>query len=464
MKNIYITLGLVAGLALTSCSDFLDKEPSTALPVDEAITSVEDLEYALNGVTYYLTVNQMSYPSEFGVYADLLTNEFKVIDDYGHSSPISNYTLTKYDEIATIPYQNFYKAIANANKALETSATLSGDEVKNLQGQLYAWRALLHFDLARLYAHIPSTVASTSAADSGIPLATEVFDADYKPTRATLAETYNQIISDFTTAIGMLDENNGVGYMNKFAALALRARAYLYMGDYSNALADANAVINSKMYDLYTVANYPTVWDAEGTSESILELLINSTYNVQRYSLGYYTDASGYPEVGLNNDDGALFEYLSTHPEDIRCHMIKDQTGVSDAPGYYPAKYPGRGGSLYVNNPKIIRLSEVYLIAAEASYYLSGGAAAASFINEIEKNRIIEGYKDVDSVTIDDIIFEYTKELFAENQIAFAYWRNGKAVTNQLGQQIGADNQRAILPIPQREIDMNAALAQNPGY
>lgn len=461
MKKLYITLGLVAGIALTSCSDFLDKEPSTALPVDEAITSVEDLEYALNGVTYYLTVNQMSYPSEFGVYADLLTNEFAIIDDYGHSTPISNYTLTKYDEIATAPFQYFYKAIANANKALETSAQMNGAEVANLQGQLYAWRALLHFDLARMYAHIPSTVANTSAADSGIPLADQVFDPDYKPTRATLAETYNQIIADFTKAIGMLNDDNGVGYMNKLAAQALRARAYLYMGDYTNALADANAVINSGKYALYTPANYASVWGAEGTSESILELLINSTYNVQRYSLGYYTDSSGYPEVGLNQD-GKLFKYLTNTPADIRGTMIKDQTSSSDAPGYYPNKYPGRG-SLYVNNPKIIRLSEVYLIAAEASFHLNGGEAAAPFINEIEKNRV-EGYTDVATVTIDDIIFEYTKELFAENQIAFAYWRNGKSVTNQLGEDIPANHQRAILPIPQRETDMNSALAQNTGY
>ena len=461
MKKLYITLGLVAGIAMTSCSDFLDKEPSTALPVDEAITSVEDLQYALNGVTYYLTVNQMSYPSEFGVYADLLTNEFTVVDNYGHSSPISYYTITKFDELATNPYEVFYKSIANANKALETSAGMTGDEVMNLQGQLYAWRGLLHFDLARLYAHIPSTVANTSAPNSGIPLADQVFDPEYKPTRATLAETYNMVISDLTQAINMLDDNNGVGYMNKWAAQALRARAYLYMGDYANALADANAVINSGNYTLYTPANYVSVWGSEGTSESILELLITSTYNVQRYSLGYYTDESGYPEVGLN-PAGNLFTYLVDHPEDIRSTMIKDQTNSSTAPGYYPAKYPGRG-SLYVNNPKIIRLSEVYLIAAEASFHLTGGAAAAPFINEIEKNRV-EGYTDVESVTIDDIIFEYTKELFAENQIAFAYWRNGKSVTNQQGELIPASHQRAILPIPQREIDMNSALEQNDGY
>ena len=463
MKKVYLTLGIVSSLALASCSGFLDKEPSTALPVDGAITSFEDLQNTVNGIGYVVSGERGTYGAEFTLYADLLTNEFAVIKSNNQSVPISSYNLTKYDELATNPYRVHYQAIANVNKALETSSQLNDARVKNLQGQLYAWRALLHFDLARMFAHIPSTVANTSEANSGIPLATEVYDPEYKPTRATLAETYNQIIADFTQAIGMLDDNNGTGYMNKWAALALRARAYLYMGEYANALADANAVINSGVYELYTPSNYVSVWGAEGTSESIFEFLTTDNYNAQRYSPGYYTDASGYAECAFNVN-GSLYKYLSTHPEDVRSQLIKDQTSHKDAAGYYPAKYPGRGGSIYVNNPKIIRLSEVYLIAAEASFYLPGGGeAAAPFINEIEKNRV-EGYTDVASVTIDDIIFEYTKELFAENQIAFAYWRNGKAVTNSLGDEIKADNMRAIMPLPQREIDLNPALVQNPGY
>ena len=339
--------------------------------------------------------------------SDLLTNEFAVIRSNNQSVPISSYNLTKYDELATNPYRVFYGAIANINKALEISTGISDSEVTNLQGQLYAWRGLLHFDLARLYAHIPSTVANTSEANSGIPVSTQVYEPEYRPTRATLAETYSQVISDLTQAISMLDEDNGVGYMNKWAATALRARAYLYMGDYAKALTDANAVIESGVYTLYNQTNYDKVWAAEGTTESILEFLTTDNYNAQRYTPGYYTDANGYAECAFNKE-GNLFTYLTTHPEDIRSKMIKDQTNVKSAPGYYPAKYPGRNNSTYVHNPKIIRLSEVYLIAAEASYYLSGGGAAAPFINEIEKNRV-DGYTDVASVTIDDIIFEYTK-------------------------------------------------------
>ena len=170
MKKIYLTLGIVTGLALTSCSDFLDKEPSTALPEEEAIETVGDLQNAVNGVTYFISGERGTYGAEFTLYADLLTNEFAVIRSNNQSVPISSYNLTKYDELATNPYRVFYGAIANINKALEISTGISDSEVTNLQGQLYAWRGLLHFDLARLYAHIPSTVANTSEANSGIPV------------------------------------------------------------------------------------------------------------------------------------------------------------------------------------------------------------------------------------------------------------------------------------------------------
>ncbi len=458
MKKIYLSFGLAAGLTLSSCS--LDTEPSTSLAEGAAITSTSDLQNAVNGIGYLLSEDRMTYGAEYAIYADLLTNDFRIAKDYGQSKPISNYSITKNDELPDYAYYYYYKAIANCNKALQLSGNMERDEdVINLTGQLYAWRGLLHFDIARMFAHIPSTVSDVNAANSGIVLSTEVYEPTFKGSRSTLKETYNQIISDLTTAIGLLDKDvdNGTGYFNYYAALAIRARAYLYMGDYAKALADAKEVIADGGYTLYTIANYEKVWAQEGTSESIFELLITDTHNAQRNSVGYYCDANGYPECAFN-EDGKLYQYLSTATDDVRSNLIKVQSL-----GAFPAKYPGRGG-LYVNNPKIIRLSEVYLIAAEAELKgNSNGAAAASYINEIEKNRI-SGYTDVATVTIDDIIFEYEKELFAENQIAFAYWRNKQSVTNQLGNTIDCDNIRTIMPIPQREIDYDPTLVQNAGY
>ena len=462
MKKILLSLGLVAGMMLTSCSDFLDKEPTNALPVDGTITSAKDLEYAINVVAYPLTVERMCYASEFGIYADLLTNNFKIIKDNGQSSPLAYYTVEKNHQFSEDPYFYFYKAIAEANKALEASESLEQTaQIKNLEGQLYAWRGLLHFDLARMFAHIPSTVDAT-AANSGIVLATKVFNPEYIANRNTLKETYDQIISDFTKAADMMAEESATGYFNKYAAIALRARAYLYMGEYQKAIDDANTVINSKKYSLYTTSNYTKVWEQEGTDESIFELLVTSNYTPQRYAIGYYSDCTGYSEMAFD-ENGALYKYLSTHPNDIRSKTIKDQSNAETNKGLYPGKFPGREGNLYVNNPKIIRLSELYLIAAEANANLGNGDKAATYLNTLRKNRI-EGYTDVATVTIDDVLNEYTYELYQENQIAFAYWRNKKSVTNVYGKEIKYDDEKTILPIPQREIDLNAELVQNKGY
>ena len=456
MKKIYLAFGLFAGMTLTSCN--LDTLPSTSLGEEIAITSESDLQNAVNGIGYLLSEDRMTYGADFGIYADLLTNEFKIVDDYGQSSGIARYTITKHDELAGNAYYYYYKAIANCNKALALSANMEAtDEVKNLQGQLYAWRGLLHFDLARIFAHIPTAAADVNAANSGIVLSTEVYAPDYKGSRATLKETYDLIISDLTKAMELMGEgsDNGTGFHNYFSALALRARANLYAGNYAAALADAKKVIEDGGYELYNQSNYDKVWAQEGTSESIFELLITANYNPQRNSLGYYCDANGY---------GEILTYLKAHPEDVRSKAIKEQTvkGV-DGTHFFPAKYPGRDG-IYVNNPKIIRLSEVYLIAAEAELKANNnGAAAAEYINAIEENRV-NGYEDVATVTLDDVLFEYKKELFAENQIAFAYWRNNKSVTNQVGKEISSKDDKAIWPIPQREIDYDPTLVQNPGY
>jgi hypothetical protein len=464
MKKIYLAFGLFAGMALSSCN--LDTLPSTSLGEEIAITTETDLQNAVNGIGYLLSEDRMTYGSDFGIYADLLTNECKIVKDNGHSSGISRYTITKNDELPESAYYYYYKAIANCNKALALSANMEATgAVKNLQGQLYAWRGLLHFDLARIFAHIPTAAADVNAANSGIVLSTEVYAPDYKGSRATLKETYDLIISDLSKAMELMGEgsDNGTGYHNYFSALALRARANLYAGNYAAALADAKKVIEDGDYELYTTSNYDKVWAQEGTSESILELLITSNHNPQRNSLGYYTDASGYPECALA-DNGETLTYLLAHPEDVRSKAIKEQAvkGV-DGTHFFPAKYPGRDG-IYVNNPKIIRLSELYLIAAEAELKANNnGAAAAAYINAIEKNRVA-GYTDVATVTIDDVLFEYKKEFFAENQIAFAYWRNQKSVTNQVNQVINYNDDKTIWPIPQREIDYDPTLVQNPGY
>lgn len=463
MKRIYI-LGVIFSVIFTSCADFLEKLPSTSLPVEEAITSIDDLENAVNGIYYLLSENRMTYGSDFAIYADLKGADFKALSNNNHAGVLSRYIITQRDALPDEAYYRFYRAIANVNKALSIADQLTiaeADQAKfsDLKGQLYAWRALLHFDLARIFCNAPTASSDINAANSGLVLSTEVYEPGYLAPRTTLKETYDQIIKDFDTSLTFLGNAVNNGRINYWSALALRARAYLYLGDNNKALADAQEVLSSTAYQLYTIDNYTKVWVQEYTSESLFELTITTNYNAQRNAVGYYCASEGYGECAFEVTSD-LYKYLIANPNDVRSKLIDEQGGTN--PGIYPAKYPGREGSLYVNSPKIIRLSEVYLIAAEAT--VKTGGNAASYINTLRKNRITD-YTDVQSVTLDDILFERRVELFAENSMAFDYWRNKKSVINpNIGEVTYTDHQ-VIFPIPQAEIDLAPdILVQNPGY
>lgn len=463
MKKIYI-IGLMSALLCSSCSNFLEKDPSTSLPVESAVTTMKDLRNAVNGIAYIALNGRMCYDADFAIYADLKGEDFKAVSNNNHAGPISRYQITQTDGLAYNGYYYFYKAIANVNKVLSTIESIpytdsETAEYNDYKGQLYAWRAMLHFDLARLYCNAPTASADVNAPNSGIVLSTELYDASYVGARATLKATYDQILEDFEAALPLLKKEESNGYINYWAALALRARVNLYNGDNAAALADAQAVITGSPYKLYTIEDYTKVWIQEFTSESILEFKITTTNNAQRNSVGYYCDSEGYGECAFV-EDAPLYTYLVANPDDIRSKLIKDQTSGSES-GYYPAKYPGREGNMYVNNPKIIRLSDVYLIAAEAA--VKTGGDAASYINTLRKNRIT-GYEDVTSVTLEDILFERRVELFAENSMAFDYWRNKMSVKNPYVGEVKYNDYRTILPIPLDELNLGDALVQNPGY
>jgi len=332
------------------------------------------------------------------------------------------------------------------------------------KGQLLALRALQHFDLARLYAKLPTTATDMNAANSGIVLSDEVYESNYKGKRSTFQETYDHILKDLETALPLLSKTKTLGaakgYITYWGAKSIQARAYLYLDRNAEALAAAKEVIEEGPYKLYTIEEYPQVWTQEATSESIFEWAITTNYNAQRNSVGYYTNTgtSGYSECGLTT---AFLEFLNERPKDVRS-TLKAVLDPKEG-NYYPRKYPGRDGEVYVNNPKIVRLSEVYLIAAEADIKLNGESSSygVGLINTLRTNRITD-YKNVTSVSIDDILTERRLELFTEGHNAWDYWRNKKSVNNTTAKVVNYDNNKTIMPLPQREITMNPELVQNP--
>lgn len=460
-KFIYI---LPVAVLIAGC-DALDQNPSTSVTVDTAITSIEDLSNAVNGAYYVATYGtMMTVASEMSIYADLIgPDSYQPASSGQNASRMAQYALTPADTYNA--YYYLYSAIASVNNALEKAALLDDQEAAApYVAELYAMRGLFHFHLATYFAPIPT---SGSENTNGIVLSDKVFDIDYIGQRASLDATYEFIINDFTTAIESgLNKERRTGHLNYWAALALRARANLYRGDYQAALADAVEVISGSPYSLYTIENYTKVWSQEGADEMILEYLQTDVYNAQRYAPGYYTSPLGYSEYGVSEE---FYNWIMLNPLDVRSKMVANDMQAPDSEpdyhvGYYPLKYPGNAGAsvaAYTNNIKVIRLSEVYLIAAEAA--LHEGGDAASFLNVLRSQRIAD-YVDVDAVTLDDILDERRKELFAEGQIAFDYWRNGRVVVNG-SFTVSATNYKTVLPLPIEEIDLSKGLlVQNPGY
>ena len=78
MKKIYI-IGLMSALLCSSCSNFLEKDPSTSLPVESAVTTMKDLRNAVNGIAYIALNGRMCYDADFAIYADLKGEDFKAV-------------------------------------------------------------------------------------------------------------------------------------------------------------------------------------------------------------------------------------------------------------------------------------------------------------------------------------------------------------------------------------------------
>lgn len=459
-KLIYI---LPVMMIATAACDALNQDPSTAVTVDTAITSVDDLANAVNGAYYVATYGTMlTVASEMAIYADLIgPDSYQPASSGQNASRLAQFSMTANDTYNA--YYYLYAAIASINNALEKAALLDDQEgAAPYVAELYAMRGLFHFHLATFFAPIPT---SGSPNQMGIVLSDKVFDIDYIGERASLDDTYGFIISDLTKAIDSgqnMDRNTG--HMNYWAALALRSRANLYAGNWQAALADAQELIDESPYKLYTVDNYMKSWSQEGADEVVMEYLQTDTYNPQRYAPGYYASPKGYSEYGVSPQ---FYAWMQENPSDVRSQAVVDYSvAPSGDPdyntGYYPLKYPGNAGAsvpAYTTNVKVFRLSEAVLIAAEAAY--KTGADAAVYLNMLRRNRI-QGYVDVTTVTLDDILNERRKELFGEGQIAFDYWRNGLTIVRE-GFSVGPQDGKTVLQIPKEEIDLaKGKLKQNP--
>jgi hypothetical protein len=493
MNTIKILLICLLAGSLFSCNKFLDVTPTNQVDATTSVKTPADAQTMLNGI-YRSMTNANYYGRIFVLYGDAKGGDFVIPTGGGGRGDDALYTFnhTANSNSYSGCWQQIYFIIAPVNNLIQNITNLEAGGATGFDsymGQALTLRAFMYFDLVRLYG-LPYNENNTGY---GVPNITTVLLPSDQPLRNTVAENYTQILSDLQAGAALLPQTKLNGGISYYGNIAEQARVYLYMNDYANALKSAQTIINSGVYTLYTPDKWVSSWTTQFGSESIFELGVYPLEgDLAAGSLGAYERRKGdggsaYLSQYIASD--YFLARLNEDPTDVRWGVMKtDEDSTSDA----ASPITPRKGAIYkysgsVNlagdgkttstavNIKVIRLSEIYLIAAEAALQTGDAATAATYVNAIRQRAPALAPLTAATVTINTIMDERSKELLAEGQRFFDMMRLNQSITFDDEFYVGTVPRpktidrtygKIVLPISQTEINANPAIAaqQNPGY
>ena len=311
--------------------------------------------------------------------------------------------------------------------------------------------------------------------------------------RASLYDSYQFVLDDLKNAAEMLevdedeDPNNimNTPYFTYYTVQALYARVYLYMQDWDNAVKAATEVIDSDYFilssttTLYTgnYSYYDYMWQFDEGTEIIWKVGFTPTsYGGRLGQVFLNFDRISYrPDYVPGND--ALKLYAA---EDLRYRAFFGETTTGYSHGLTcPLLIKYHGNQNFMNNynilhvsmPKVFRLSEQYLIRAEAYCRLEKYGDAASDLTDLRKARYSTyGSASLNSENwLDEISNERLRELYMEGFRLHDLKRWGRGferkpqtqtVANGSSLKIEANNPLFVWPIPQHELDLPGSAIQ----
>ncbi|MDO5980935.1 RagB/SusD family nutrient uptake outer membrane protein [Flavivirga spongiicola] len=446
MKKILI-ITIVLFFA-TSCelTDVVENNPPNNLVPENVIQNENDAKALLNGVYTTITSRTSAF---YYMYTELIPSTL-----IGSMSRVGFGTAAGQFATNTMTFDNtnvrdywliFYKVIDLSNNVITLTeafpdSEFTGNNKSEIIGEAHFLRAMATFDALRYYGQFFDQNSSL-----GIVLRTEPSNfVNRSKARSTVAECYAQIISDLDKAIADAPDFSVSYRASKTSAKALKAKVLLFQGKYAEAAVLADEVINGGVTSLE--ADYESVF-SKGLNSNEMILMAHRDENSD-------VDDNNRKRFYSGRAGTTWFSTLmETDPRKPFTFSGATVLKTNDADNFRPTYF--------------LRLSEMYLIKAEALAMSGATLADASVPLNIVRNRA--GIGDSPATTLDelkdDIFNEITRELAFENGSEwFAAIRLGKAMT--LKPAITSSNQY-ILPIPEEEITGNGALTladQNPGY
>jgi hypothetical protein len=486
MKKItFIVLTLFFVLPFTSCKKFLEVVPKTQMPQDVLFSSESGFKDALTGA-YIQMKNANAYGGQMtqGTIEHLVSSWDVTANTTEQRIGLFNFTDAGVEDTFAAIFSQEYKIISSVNAILaqiETNKNVftTPGMYETIKSEALAIRAYCHLDVLRLFGPIPTapttgnmlayvtTLSKTpttriSYAEYQAALLKDLAEAealikDLDPiTKYTLAELRSP---SATGAFNPSDTYLAYRYLklNYYAIKGLQARAYLWFGDKQKAYENAKLVIDAKNVDgspkfrFGTSADMTTNKDYVLSSEHLFGLYDFDLYN--KYTAAYTSGAlkkgtaattintSLYGNTGTDIREANLWELLT----------LANQAKVYVLKKYLPVEKPTSITTDFKQIP-MLRLSEMYLIAAEAAPL----AEAQNYWNTFKTARnITTTTLPSDPTQLQfEIVKEIRKEFYAEGQAFFAYKRINAPKANYLFAPTAA-TVNYLLPLPKVELVSN---------
>ena len=460
----HLFLILILGVTFSGCGDLLDLEPQASISDEIALSNPDNVETALVG-----GYAALGGANAYGGHYIFLTDIFAAPAD----EIFFNGTFTQPREVnaKSILIDNSYMAgywatsfniINRANNVLEALDVFGTDTERRIRVEAEArfLRGTAFYNLVVAYGKAYND--GNPQSNPGVPLIltpTRAADETLEVERASVAEVYDLVLSDLSFAMENLPTSNGF-LADTYVASAMLARVYLSMGNFEQSGAHAQRVIGSGNYALYADIsdNYVRV---QNGSETIFAIQ-NTETTFSNDMAVFYAPTFSFGRADVQVRDPHLENY---EPGDARADLFVETTR-----GRMTLKYASLDPSVDPRrrNITVLRLAEMHLIRAEVNVRLTGsgnaGIGSATPEDDINAIRARVGLDPLAGVTLAQVLQERRNELMFEGQLLNDLKRLESFTIDLNDQQVSWNSDRMVFPIPEREMNVNSRLVQNPGY
>lgn len=473
MKKYLFIFTITAALA--ACVK-LKEAPDSLVVTDQFYKTAEDAVAAVNavyngalnngGITMYNRLFNLGFEIQTDdvIAGQRVTNiDVRAMSSLTHS--------TSNDRVSEL-WREHYAAINSANIAIDRIPAIDMDTAlrARLVNEGKFLRGLLYFNLVRLWGEVPLVLHEV----------TSLSNETLRVSRAPVEEVYQQVIADLTDAEALPPSYNSAnaGRATGGAAKAILAKVFLTRKKWGQAAAKALEVINGTYgYDLFP--NFADVFNV--ATKNGIEHIFSAQCkggNGQGNRLASSCTPVGIPGVaaaGTDEPHESIYQLYSTADKRRDVTFFTSLVSPTNGQTYtFPPRFHKYFDPGNISNPTesnqnvpVIRFAEVLLIYAEAVNEERGPITEAyNAVNRVRRRAGLNDLKGLSRSSFREAIYlERRLELMFEFQRWFDLVRTGRLIQalHSAG-KTNAQEKHYLLPVPQRERDVNPNLTQNKGW